>query len=59
MWRLNPPARPAFTTMGPWAIVLLGTVSVWGAVTAIALWRGREWGRRLAMVGLTLNACGI
>jgi multisubunit Na+/H+ antiporter MnhF subunit len=58
MWTLNPPARPAFASMGPWALVLLGTVSVWSTVTAIGLLRGQEWGRRLAMLGLALNACG-
>jgi hypothetical protein len=58
MWKLNAPARPAFASMGPWAFVLLGTVSVWSAFTAIALWKRKEWGRRLAMVGLALNAFG-
>jgi len=58
MWALNPPARPAFASMGPWALVLLSTVSVWSTVTAIGLLRGQEWGRRLAMLGLALNACG-
>jgi hypothetical protein len=58
MWKLNPPARPAFASMGPWALVLLGTVSVWSAVTAIAVWKRKEWGRQLAIFGLALNALG-
>jgi hypothetical protein len=58
MWRLNPAARVGFGSMGPWAIVLLGTVSVASAFAAAGLWRGKPWGRRLAMVGLALNALG-
>jgi len=58
MWRLNPPARVAFAGMGPWAIVLLGTVSVAGALSAAGLWQGRQWGRRLAITMLAVNALG-
>jgi len=58
MWRLNPPAREGFARLGPWAILLLGTVSVASAFAATGLWRGEQWGRRLAMTGLTLNALG-
>lgn len=58
MWRLNPAARAGFASMGPWAIVLLGTVSAVSASSAAGLWKGKEWGRRLAMAGLALNALG-
>ncbi|HEY1332899.1 MAG TPA: hypothetical protein VGF31_01505 [Myxococcaceae bacterium] len=44
--------------MGPWAIALLGTVAVASALAAVGLWKGKEWGRRLVMVGVTFNALG-
>ena len=44
--------------MGPWAIVLLGTVSFASVLCATGLWKGREWGRRLALAGLAVNALG-
>lgn len=56
MWRLNPPARAGFASMGPWAIVLLGTVAIASAFSAVGLWRGREWGRRVVVAGIALNA---
>jgi hypothetical protein len=58
MWRLNPTVRVGFARMGPWAIVLLGTVGVASAFSAAGLWSGKQWGRRLVMVGLALNALG-
>src|SRR5215210_5903625 len=48
MWRLNPRARTAFSSMGAWAPVLLITVSAACGAAAFGLWRGRRWGYRVA-----------
>ena len=58
MWRLNPRARQAFATMGAWAIVLMLTVCLACAASALGLWRGRRWGYRLAIGVLTANLLG-
>src|SRR5947207_763510 len=55
LWQLNPRARPAFSVIGLWAPLLLGVVSVACAVAAVGLWRGRSWGRWLAMALLLIN----
>ena len=58
MWRLNPRARAAFVSMGPWAPVLLAFVSVACAAAARGLWSGRRWGHRLAITLITINLIG-
>lgn len=55
MWRLNPRARNAFAGMGAWAVVLLSTVCLACALCAVGLWRGKPWGRRLAIGLLGVN----
>ena len=59
VWRLNPEARVGFQQMGvPLAVSLMVTVGASCALAAIGLARGREWGRRLALVILTVNLVG-
>jgi len=65
MWRLNPQARGAFASLGPWAVVLMGVVATACAGAAVGLWSGRPWGHRLAvglvgtnLLGDLLNALG-
>lgn len=58
MWQLNPRARPAFSVIGLWAPLLLGVVSAACAVAAVGLWRGRPWGRWLAVALLLINLVG-
>lgn len=58
MWRLNPRARTAFSTVGIWAPVLLVTVSLACGAAALGLWRGRRWGHRVAAGLLIVNLIG-
>lgn len=58
MWRLNPRAREAFAPMGGRAIVLMAAVSAACALAAVGLWKGKRWGRRLAIGVLAANAIG-
>jgi len=55
MWRINPRALDAFSTMGAWAIVLLGAVCVACGTAAVGLWRDRRWGRRVGLTILVIN----
>jgi hypothetical protein len=58
MWRLNPQAREDLQSLGPWAIALMGSVSLACALTAIGLWHGSRWGQRLAVTLLAVNLLG-
>lgn len=59
VWRLNPEARLGLQQMGArLAVILMATVGTGCALAAIGLARGREWGRRLAMVILAVNLIG-
>jgi hypothetical protein len=58
MWRINPRAREGFAGMGPRAPLLLVSVCVACASSALGLWRGRRWGHRLAIVVLSINLVG-
>jgi len=58
MWRLNPRALEAFTRIGPWAIILLATVSAACAASAFGLWSGKLWGYRFAIALLAVNLLG-
>jgi hypothetical protein len=58
LWRLNPGARDGLTALGGWAVALMGLVSVSCLLAGIGLWRGQEWGRRLALVILSINLLG-
>lgn len=58
MWRLNPPARDGFRTMGRGAFFLMPIVSAWCAATAFGLSQRRTWGLWLAISLLTVNLIG-
>ena len=58
MWRLNPRAHEAFSHMGAWALVLLGTVCVACAASAYGFFTGRRWGYWLGIVGLLIHLTG-
>jgi hypothetical protein len=58
MWQLNPRAREGLGRLGPWAILLMFSVSVACAFAAAGLWRGVAWGHRLATGILIINLVG-
>ena len=58
MWRLNPRAREQFAQMGPWAMLLMGVVSVLCALTAHGLWRGSRLGFVLGVTMLLVSLLG-
>ncbi len=58
MWRLNPRARDAFTSLGLGSVALLAVVSVACGSSAVGLWRGARWGYRLALGLLVVNLLG-
>jgi len=58
MWLLNPRARDGLSRLGPWAILLMFSVSVACALSAAGLWRGVAWGQRLATGVLVVNIVG-
>jgi ABC-type multidrug transport system permease subunit len=58
MWRLNPRAREQFAVMGPWALLLMGVVSVTCALTSYGLWNGRRFGFILGITMLTVSLLG-
>jgi len=58
MWRLNPRAHEAFSRMGVWAPLLLGTVCLACAASAYGFFTGRRWGYRLGVTLLFLNLTG-
>ncbi len=58
IWRLNPSAHKALLDMGAWAPPLLAALAVGCACSAYGLWRGAEWGRRLALIILAANFVG-
>jgi hypothetical protein len=58
MWRLNPRTRDSLSSLGPWGIVLMFSVSFACAFSAAGLWRGAAWGRQLATSVLVVNLLG-
>src|SRR4051812_33938032 len=58
LWRLNPEAHAAFSSIGYWAIVLMLLVGTACALGAVGLARCAEWGRRLAIAVLSVNVMG-
>jgi len=58
IWRLNPRAREGFGRMGSLGPILLATVCVACAFSAVGLWRRRVWGYRLAVAMLIVNLLG-
>ena len=58
MWRLNPRAHEGFTSIGGWAIALMGAVCVACASAAVGLWRATRWGYWTAVILLSVNLLG-
>jgi hypothetical protein len=59
IWRLKPEARLQFLQIGrPLAIALMATVGAACGLSAIGLARNADWGRRLAIVVLSVNVIG-
>jgi hypothetical protein len=58
MWRLNPRAHEAFSHMGRWAVLLLGTVCIACAASAYGFFTGKRWGYWLGAAGLLVNMTG-
>jgi hypothetical protein len=58
VWSVNPEARRAFRTMGWLAFPLMTAVGAACAAAAFGLARQREWGRRLAILILSINLVG-
>ena len=58
IWRINPQGHAVLSQMGGLAFVLMVVVGAACAASAAGLWRGREWGRRLAIGVLTINLIG-
>jgi len=58
LWQLNPDAQKAFRFMGRLAVLLMCLIGLACALTAVGLWRGFNWGLKLALVILSLNLIG-
>jgi uncharacterized membrane protein (UPF0136 family) len=58
IWRLKPEAREEFQKMGTWSVALMAVVGAACGLAAVGLARNAEWGRRLAIVVLTVNLVG-
>ncbi len=58
LWHLNPDAQKAFRSIGKLAVLLMCLIGVACATTAVGLWHGFNWGRKLALVILSLNILG-
>jgi hypothetical protein len=58
MWRLNTRARQGFASMHGWGVPLMIAVSLACAVAGLGLWRGRPWGRIVAVGILVIQLAG-
>ena len=58
MWRLNPRAHENLSSLGLWAVALLGSVSLFCAAAAIGLWQQSRWGYRIAIGLMIINLVG-
>ncbi|MGI8820469.1 MAG: hypothetical protein ACR2ID_06350 [Chthoniobacterales bacterium] len=58
IWRVNPEAQRSFASIGGWAFLLMLTTATACAASAVGLWRGAEWGRRMAIAVLLVNLLG-
>ncbi len=58
IWRVNPEAQTSLRQIGEWAVVLMIVAAGACAAAALGLWRGTEWGRRIAIGVLTTNLIG-
>lgn len=47
-----------FQSLGSWPILLMLTIGIGCALTAIGLWRGTLWGIRLGLALLFINIIG-
>jgi hypothetical protein len=50
LWRLNPEAHLELQSFGKWSVVLMLVIGTGCAFTAIGLWQGTLWGRRIAVI---------
>src|SRR5438270_10265963 len=58
IWRLNPRAHAGLSSMGVWAVILMGAVCLACASAAVGLWRGARWGYWLAVSLVAINLLG-
>jgi hypothetical protein len=58
IWRLKPEARVEFQRIGNWSVSLMAVVGAACGLAAIGLAKNAEWGRRFAIVVLTVNVFG-
>ena len=58
LWRLNLDARADLTSMGLWAVVLMGIVCLACCTAALGLRRCKRWGYRAALAILSINLAG-
>jgi len=58
VWRLNPGAKSAFLTIGPWAVLLMIVVAIACGLSAVGLWTRAIWGRQAAVLLLSANLIG-
>jgi len=58
MWRLNPRAHEAFSHLGVWAPLLLGTVCLACGAAAFGFFTGRRWGYWLGVALIVANLAG-
>ena len=58
MWRINPRAHENLSSLGPWAVLLLLTVSTFCAAASFGLWWTSRLGHRLAVGLITINLIG-
>lgn len=55
LWLLNPEGYDGLLRWGPVAVVFMAIVCASCTTILIGLWKGRPWGRTLAIVGLSIN----
>ena len=58
IWKLRPAVRDDFQELGTWSVALMAAVGAACGLAAFGLWRGAEWGRRVAIGVLTVNFVG-
>jgi hypothetical protein len=55
LWLLNPEGYDGLLRWGPVGVVFMAIVCTVCTTILIGLWKGRPWGRALAIVGLSIN----
>jgi hypothetical protein len=58
LWRLNPEAQISLQSLGRFSVLLMLCVGIACAFAATGLWRGANWGVRLAIIILSINIVG-